>query len=183
MHPRRLLVAVPATLLALAGVLSLAALALPRHVQVQRSAVVQAEPAEIRALLASTAGFQRINPFKAGDPGLIVRPIGPPQGVGAAFDWQGREGTGRQTVVAVEPGRVTMQLDLGPMGRPLQSFLLKPAAGGTRVVWRLEADLGFNPIARAAGLMLDGRLGPHYEQGLRLLAAATTASPIALSSR
>ncbi len=183
MRPRRILVAIPAALLGLVGALSLAALALPRHAQVQRAAFIAATPPEIRALLASTAGFQRINPFLAADPTLAIRPSGPPNGVGAGFAWEGREGNGQQTVVADEPGRVAMRLDLGAMGQPLQSFLLEPAEGGTRVVWRIEADLGFNPLARAAGLLMDGMLGPRYEQGLRRLAEATTIGTVAEAGR
>lgn len=176
---RQVLVTVSLSLLAGVGALALATMALPRHVQVQRSALIAAEPAVVHALVASTAGFQRFNPFLAADPGLAIRPTGPAKGVGAGFAWAGREGSGSQTIVADEASRVVMQLELGAMGRPVQSFLFEPTAGGTRVVWQLDADLGLNPAARMAGLLVDGMLGPRYEEGLHLLARAANERALA----
>jgi Polyketide cyclase / dehydrase and lipid transport len=147
--------------------LGLATLALPRHVHVQRSAVVAAAPEALFALLSSSRGFNRFNPFLEADPQLQISFSGPESGVGAAFAWHSRKNEGSQTIVQTEANHsVQMQLDLGPMGRPIQRFELQATSGGTRVTWHQHADMGYNPIARVIGLTLDGYLGPIYERGL-----------------
>jgi uncharacterized protein YndB with AHSA1/START domain len=152
--------------IALAGLAALP-FALPGHARVERSAIVTAAPDAVYAILSSSAGFDRINPFRDRDADLAVTFFGPASGVGAAFAWTGKDGSGTQTIVAAEPdARVVMQLDLGPLGSPVQSFTLTPAPGGTKVTWALDADLGANPVQRVFGLFLDRMLGSTYEAGL-----------------
>lgn len=143
---------------------------LPAKARVERSAVVAAAPEAVFPLINSSAGFNRFNPFRDRDPNLRISYSGPTEGQGASFSWQGREGSGSQTISSIEDGRrVVMQLDLGAMGRPVQSFTLEPAQSGTRVTWSLDADFGLNPVARVIGLFMDGMLGPIYVLGLENL--------------
>lgn len=145
---------------------------LPARAEVSRSAIVPASPEVIYELLSTSAGFDRINPFRNRDAALAVAFSGPPSGVGASFLWSGKEGSGRQTISAVKPNEeVVMQLDLGQMGAPVQTLRLLPVAGGTQVTWSLEAEFGSNPLAKVFGLVMDGMLGGTYEQGLANLAA------------
>jgi uncharacterized protein YndB with AHSA1/START domain len=155
---------------ALAGMAAFAAFALPGRAQVERTVDIAAPPVRVFALVNSPAGFDRFNPFRADDPALAASVEGPAAGVGATYRWRGKQGAGAQTIVAVEENaRVDMALDLGPMGKPSQSFILTPTPAGTRVTWRTEATFGPNPIARAFGLGMDGMLGPVYERGLSSL--------------
>ncbi|MEM8754902.1 MAG: SRPBCC family protein [Pseudomonadota bacterium] len=157
------------------GLACLAALpyALPGTAVIEREALIDAEPAAIYALLDGAAGFQRINPWRDADPELEITLSGPERGVGSAFAFKGAEGTGAQTVVAVDPGReVVTEIDLGPLGKPVQTFTIAPVGKGARVVWRTEAAFGLNPIGRVIGLFMDGRLGPVYERGLKNIAGA-----------
>ncbi|MEL6793099.1 MAG: SRPBCC family protein [Pseudomonadota bacterium] len=147
--------------------------ALPSAVTVEREAVVGAAPDAVFELLASNAGFQKINPWKDADPELKIALSGPDRGVGSAFSFKGDEGEGVQTITALENGRrIVTEIDLGPMGKPVQTFTIEPAEGGARVVWSTEARFGMNPIGRVFGLFMDGRLGPVYERGLANLANA-----------
>ena len=108
---------------------------------------------------------------------------GPSSGIGSGFSFDGKDGKGTQTIVAMEENRsVTMQIDLGAMGRPVTTFLLEPSSGllepspgATIVTWSTKSDFGMNPIGRVFGLFLDGMLGPDYETGLRKLAQASQA--------
>lgn len=150
-----------------AGACALAAFALPPSARVERSIEIAAPPAAVFAIVNSPAGFDRINPFRAEDPGLKTSYEGPASGKGATLRWQGKQGEGAQTIIASEANaRVDMALDLGDMGKPNQSFVLEPTAAGTRLTWRTEAQFGPNLIARAFGLFMDGMLGPVYERGL-----------------
>jgi uncharacterized protein YndB with AHSA1/START domain len=145
--------------------------ALPAKAHVARSAVIAAPAQDVYAILSTASGFDRINPFRDADPSLAVTFSGPDAGVGASFAWSGKSGSGRQTIVAAEPGsRLAMQLDLGPMGRPMQSFTLEPVAEGTRVTWAIDAELGPNPVKRVFGIFMDRMLGQTYEAGLKNLA-------------
>jgi hypothetical protein len=163
------------TILAYLGVI-LAVLAaglflLPAKAHVERSAVIPADAPSIYPYLSSSAGFDRFNPFKEEDPTTKISFSGPDSGVGSSFRWEAKSGNGSQTIIALEENRsVTMQLDLGPMGQPRQSFTLEPAQGGTRVTWALDADLSGFPVKRVFGLFMDGMLGKKYESGLRKLA-------------
>ncbi|MEM7719185.1 MAG: SRPBCC family protein [Pseudomonadota bacterium] len=160
--------------LCLGGVLALTAstFALPRHVSVERHAIVNAAPDAILTLAASNSGFQSFNPYKTLDPALEIELYGPEAGVGSGFRFQGKDGTGRQTVAEVTANKVVYQIDLGAMGTPAQSIATEETADGTRVTWRVDSDMGFNPAFRVFGLFMDGMMGPTVELGLENLAAA-----------
>lgn len=146
------------------------ALLLPRTVTVERSALIEAAPEQVITLASSSAGFQRFNPYLSADPDLLVEPFGPEAGVGSGFHFDGRDGTGTQTVSSVTANAVTYVIDLGAMGQPTQIISAHPEGTNTRVTWRVESDLGMNPIARVFGLFLDRMLGQTYETGLANLA-------------
>jgi hypothetical protein len=155
------------------ALIAAAPFALPSAVTVEREAVLAADSDVIYDLLASNEGFQTFNPYRDDDPNLAITLMGPDRGVGSVFAFKGDGGTGTQTITAMEPGRaVTMQIDLGAMGQPVQTFTLTPVVNGTKVNWSTEAAFGMNPIGRVIGLFLDGRLGPVYERGLKNLEKA-----------
>jgi hypothetical protein len=142
---------------------------LPRHVVVERTANIKAEPAKIIELAASYEGYQKFNPYKNSDPNLKTEPFGPASGVGSGFKFSSKDGSGTSTVSAVTASAVTYAIDLGSMGKP--TMIISTSADGdkTKVTWRMEADMGMNPIGRVIGLFLDGMMGKTYEQGLKNL--------------
>lgn len=155
------------------ALIAAAPFALPGAVTVEREAILAADSEVIYDLLASNEGFQSFNPYRDDDPNLAITLMGPTRGVGSAFAFEGDGGQGTQTITALDPGRaVTMQIDLGAMGQPVQTFTLTPQSDGTKVTWSTEARFGMNPIGRVFGLFLDGQLGPVYERGLMNLEKA-----------
>jgi hypothetical protein len=40
---------------------------------------------------------------------------------------------------------------------------------GLRIVWFNEGDLGWNPVSRYFGLLMDRMMGPDFEEGLTKL--------------
>lgn len=159
-----------------AGLAALAALtlvALPRHVSVERSAMLEAAPEAVLALAASNKGFQSFNPYKSTDPALKVEMFGPSTGVGSGFHFDGKDGKGSQTVAQISETSVTYVIDLGSMGQPTQFIEAKTEGTGTYVTWRVESDMGFNPVFRVFGLFMDGMMGKTFERGLANLAKAT----------
>ena len=153
--------------------LAAASYALPRHVSVERSAVVAAKPEAVLELASSNSGFQVFNLYKTLDPNLKIDLYGPEAGIGAAFRFEGKGGKGTQTVAEVSADTITYAIDMGAMGQPKQFIRAVPTTNGTDVTWRVESDLGFNPIFRVFGLFMDGMMGPTFEIGLENIAAAT----------
>ncbi|MEL6735660.1 MAG: SRPBCC family protein [Pseudomonadota bacterium] len=163
--------------IAAVALVAVAPFALPGTVEVERSAVVQAQPDAIYKLLSSNSGFQTFNPYKDTDPDLKIELSGPAEGVGSTFRFEGKEGKGTQTITSLETNRVVaMQIDLGAMGKPLQRFTLSPQDGGTKVVWNVTMNFGMNPIGRVMGLFMDGMMGPVYDRGLDNLSKTVTKS-------
>ncbi|MEO0390294.1 MAG: SRPBCC family protein [Pseudomonadota bacterium] len=154
------------------GGLAVATYLLPRHVTVQRSAVVGAAPSDVLSMAASFDGYQRFNPYRSADPELKITPFGPPSGVGSGFAFDGKDGKGTQTVASITDTAVTYAIDMGPMGQPTQVLQATPSAQGSEVTWTMNADMGFNPVFRVFGLFMDGMMGKTLDQGLANLAAA-----------
>ncbi len=150
---------------------------LPSSKTVERSAVIEAPAEKVFALVSSNEGFQTFNPYKVNDENLKITMHGPSHGIGSGFAFDGKDGKGTQTIVAMEENKsVTMQIDLGAMGKPVTEFRLTPQGGKTEVTWSTKSDFGFNPIGRVVGLFLDGMLGPVYELGLEELNKAAQAA-------
>ena len=159
-----------------AGTTAGAIMLLPSSKTVERRTIVNAEPARIYQLLKSNRGFQTFNPYRDSDPSLHIDLFGPAEGVGSAFSFKGKEGRGTQTITALEHNKsVTMQIDLGAMGKPVQHFELREVDGGTEVRWATTSDFGINPVGRIFGVFLDRMLGKTYERGLDNLAQAVAA--------
>lgn len=159
------------TIAAILAAIALVALLLPRKVVVTRRADVALSPEDVIARVASTEGFQTFNPYCTTDPELKITPFGPASGVGSGFRFEGKEGKGTQTVTDVTVTSVTQLIDLGVMGKPVQTIEAKATDTGARVTWTVTSDMGFNPVFRIFGLFMDRMLGKTYELGLKNMAA------------
>ena len=159
------------TILAVIAAIILIAFLLPRKVVVTRQAEVALSPEDIIARVASTEGFQTFNPYCTTDPQLKITPFGPANGVGSGFRFEGKEGKGTQTVTEVTATGVTHLIDLGAMGKPVQTIDAKAAGAGSIVTWTVTSDMGYNPVFRIFGLFMDRMLGKIYELGLKNMAA------------
>lgn len=159
-----------------AGVIALllaGTMLLPRTVHIERQAKMDSSMADVIALAASNEGYQQFNPYLTADPNLKISTFGPDSGVGSGFNFDGKDGTGSQTVASVTDDTVHYNIDLGSMGQPTQTLHVDEIAGGVSVTWSMDADLGYNPIARVFGLFMDGMIGKTLEQGLVNLETAT----------
>jgi effector-binding domain-containing protein len=166
-----------------AGIIALLLLVgflLPRQAQVERRIVIERPASLVFATLNSFQRFAQWSPWHMLDPNMRTTLTGPRSGVGAKYSWQGNDkvGQGTQTIAAArENAEVVTDLDFGDMGLARARFLLTPAKNGTEVTWRFESDLGFNPIGRYFGLMLDRWIGADYQRGLQRLKALVEQLP------
>ncbi len=170
--------------IAIIGVVAIAivvAFILPRHAIVARSVEIAAPPSAVFALVGDLRRFGEWSPWTDIDPETVYTFTGPIDGVGQTLNWESgdkRVGSGSMSITAIEPDtRVDMEVMFVEAGTALASVRLEPAGAGTTVTWGLDTDLGFNPIARYFGMMMDGMVGPDYEKGLARLKAAAEAPP------
>ena len=161
---------------------------LPRIVPVERKVVINAGPEKIYSHIANLEEWQKWNPWGAKDPSMKLSYGDKTVGEGASYSWESEsQGSGTMTITkVVEPTRVETALDFGAQGKAKAHFDLKSVGENqTEVVWHMDADMGNNPIGRVFGTMMDGMIGPDFEDGLRRLkelsesedAAASQPSP------
>ena len=170
--------------IAIIGVVAVAivvAFILPRHAIVTRSVEIAAPPSAVFPLVGDLRRFNEWSPWADIDPETVYTFTGPIDGVGQTLNWESddkRVGAGSMSIAAIEPdSRVDMEIVFGEEGSALASLVLEPAGAGTKVTWGLDTDLGFNPIGRYFGMMMDGMVGPDYEKGLARLKAVAEAPP------
>lgn len=166
------------SILALALLLVLVAYALPDRHLVERQKVIAASPAQLWPLLASPQQWARWSPWFVRDPQMRVSHDGPESGLGAQWSWDSAVlGRGRLRFDEAQPPNrlgytvLFAGLESGARGE----FRLEPVAGGTRVTWTLESQVGANVLLRWLSLLNDYRLGRDFALGLERLAA--TAPP------
>lgn len=156
-------------------VLVLAAYALPDRHLVERQKVIAATPARLWPLLASPRQWMRWSPWPVRDPQMRIGYDGPESGLGAQWSWDSAVlGQGRMRFDDVQmPTRLgyTVSFDRLRSGARGE-FRLEPVAGGTRVTWTLESQVGPNALLRWLSLVVDARLGRDFDQGLERLAVA-----------
>ncbi|HET7717959.1 MAG TPA: SRPBCC family protein [Bauldia sp.] len=154
---------------------------LPRHAVVARSTEVAAPPSAVFAIVSDLRRFNEWSPWADIDPETVYTFTGPIDGVGQTLNWESsdeRVGAGSMSIAGLEPDRrVDLAIDFGDRGTALASLVLDAAGPGTKVTWNFDSDLGFNPIARYFGMMMDGMIGPDYEKGLARLKAVAEAPP------
>ena len=154
-------------------VMATVAFALPKTVFVQRSIAINAPEQDIFPYLNDFRKINQWSPWAARDPDMRFDFSGQPEGVGARMQWssdQGNVGEGAQEIVESEPGKlVVVKIDFDQQSSASARYELRPAGAGTRLTWRLNADVGNNPIERWTGLLFDRRVGKDFEQGLARL--------------
>lgn len=152
------------------GLLAVCGFLLPRQVHVERSAVIEAPPSTVFALLNGYKMFNKWSPWYALDPQAKYTYEGPDFGVGAKMTWVGDPKTvesGSQEIIESRHAElVRARLDFGGGGTGTYAFALAPEGSGTKVTWAFDTDLGMNPMSRYFGLMFDDMIGKDYDKGL-----------------
>lgn len=143
---------------------------LPQNVKVARSVVVETSPEHVFSLLSTYETFNSWSPWAKRDPNTKYTFEGPSHGVGARMRWESDHpnvGNGMQEITAIVPNeRIEVFLDFGDMGQSDAYYLIKDHADGAQLTWGFSTDMGYNPISRYMGLMMDTWIGADYEQGL-----------------
>lgn len=141
---------------------------------VTRSMVVNAPPAKVYALVVDPREWKKWTVWNRRDPAMQITYSGPPSGTGAGWAWKSKsEGDGSMSFTAAEPERrLAYDLYFPDFGTTSQGDLhFAPEAGGTRVTWAMNGDMGRNPLFRWFALFADSMVGKDFEAGLANLKA------------
>lgn len=148
---------------------------LPSGQYVERSTVVNADPANVFVLVSDYREFNKWSPWAAYDAEARYEYSGPIAGVGAKMAWFSEHpnvGNGVQETVEFQAGTmVKNRLSFDGFDTPsYATFTLESVDGGTRVTWSFDANLD-TFLGRYMGLMMDKWVGGDYERGLAHLKA------------
>lgn len=154
-------------------VLLLGSMLLPSKVHVERKLVINAPAAKIFPQVNSLKNWRNWDPWSKRDPNMVNEYSGPEAGVGNKNVWKSEHkqvGNGAQWITeSVENEKIVSQLDFGQGEPPTGTFTFAPEGEGTKVVWSIDMDMGMSPMGKIFGLMMDGMIGPDFEQGLKNL--------------
>jgi uncharacterized protein YndB with AHSA1/START domain len=155
-------------------VITLAIMSPKSHLE--RSVVINAQPASVYEELVSFKNVNSWSPWFKMDPKMKHSFEGPPSGVGAKMSWDSENpevGKGSQWIVETEENkRVKSGMNFDGMdGNFVAEFILEPTPEGTKVTWTYDGDVSNTSTANAAmgkffGAFMDSMLGPSLEQGL-----------------
>jgi hypothetical protein len=159
-------------LCALAVILVGVALALPGHVTITRSVVINAPEYVVFPYLNNVHRFGDWSPWASRDPQLTVSYSGPDQGNGAKIEWTSGKasvGTGSMEITESNPSRhIDLAVDFNGLDGT-SYYDIAPSGSGSKVTWGMSYDSGTSPLKRWKGLMLDRYLGAEFRDGLAKL--------------
>jgi uncharacterized protein YndB with AHSA1/START domain len=169
MHPiMRLILGLCALALIMLGV----AFALPGHVTIARSVVINAPESVVFPYLNDLHRFGDWSPWAARDPQLTVTYSGADQGKGAKVEWASDKpsvGAGSMEITESDPNR---HIDLSVSFNGLDGtsyYDVGPSGSGSKVTWGFGYESGTSPLKRWKALMLDRYVGAEYRDALAKL--------------
>jgi hypothetical protein len=170
------LLTIAAVVVVLVAVVLALAARRPSTFRYQRSTVIQAPAEDIFGIITDFRNWDSWSPWSARDPHMKRSISGPPQGVGAAYEWNGNRQVGEGRIEIVEtapPSRVVMKLDfLRPFAcHNTVEFTLDDEGGATRVTWALSGPEIFFGKVLGLFLNMDRMVGRDFETGLASLKA------------
>ena len=140
---------------------------LPSHVEIKRSTVIHATPAEVGPWISDLKHWVDWSAWsKEMDPTVVYTYTD------SSMTWTGEKmGTGTLTITKSEPNvGIWYGIDFnhGSMSS-VGSILTQGVPEGTEVIWQDTMDLGKNPVNRYFGLLMNSVVGADFEQGLAKL--------------
>jgi effector-binding domain-containing protein len=155
---------------------------LPGKVQVERSLLISAKPESLFEQVNTPKHWKKWSPWLQSDTSMVLSYSGPEKGAGAILNWQSKDtdiGKGKVHIISVTLyDSLLVILDFGDSGKTSCIFLFEEIDNGTMVTWRLESDLGLNPVSRWIGLFTERIVAPDLETGLMNLNRLASANKL-----
>lgn len=162
-------------LLVIAGLaiaLVLIGFALPSKYSVSRSIDIKAPMIKVYPLVYDPKAWARWSVWNQRDPGMKITYSGAPAGVGAKWSWESKsEGSGSMEMTRADFDKlIAYKIKFADFDGVFDGRLeFAPTAGGVKVTWIADGDVGSNPLMHYFALMMDRMLGPDFEGGLKNL--------------
>lgn len=159
-------------LLVLIAILVLVAYLLPGTYKVERSTLIKGDREMVFSMVCDYENWELWTPWGSEmDSTLIIENIGNCE-VGAVHKWDGKEmGKGEMKIIELIPGEMIIW-EMGFEGcsqKMITGITFEPEGDDWLVTWSAEGELGYNPLYRYYGLMIDSDLGMEYKNGLQNL--------------
>ena len=145
---------------------------LPGSYKVERSTLIKADRGMVFNMVCDFDNMELWTPWSLDmDTTVVFENIGSCE-VGAVHKWDGEEmGKGKMMITELISGeKIVWELGFeGYSQKMLAGMTFEPEGDEWLVTWTASGDLGYNPIYRYYGLMIDSDLGLDYENGLENL--------------
>lgn len=164
-------------IVAVAIIIALIGMSMPRVVHVSRSLSMAATPTKIYNQIIDLEKFTHWSPWADRDPDM-TQELNGVVGVGGKMSWAGNKQVGQGTMEIIEvekPSSVTLSLDFGNMGTATAYWTIEKEGKASKATWAIDADMGAGPIGRLMGPMMDKWVGADYEKGLENLKSVVEA--------
>lgn len=159
-------------LLVIVALLVLVAYLLPKTYYVERSTLIKGDNDMIFSMTCDFNNWDFWSPWSYDDDSTcVIENIGKCE-VGAVQKWDGVEmGKGMMKITELIPGeKIGWEMTFEGYSHVMYIDMTFTPEGDDWVIsWSAKGDLGYNPLFRYYGLMVDSDLGPDYEQGLENL--------------
>ena len=143
---------------------------LPKDYAVTRSAVIEAKPATIHALVGDLERWPEWTPWKEADPSVEVTLGEKTTGVGASQTWTSKDGRGSLTFTQWDP-KTGIAYDMAfEQYTSSATMRYEPQGEATKVTWRMEGRMD-GVVGGYFVLLMDGVVGDMFEKGLARLKA------------
>jgi hypothetical protein len=160
-------------LVAIIVLLSAIGFLLPAQCRVERTVTVRAKSEDVFSYLQTLKKWPEWTAWNLQRyPDMKTTFSGPEAGVGATYNWEGKDvGVGSIKITNADPNKgVTYDLEFD-QGTFLAKGEIKmePSGDNVKLTWANESELGWNPVNRYFGLLMDRFMGPDLEAGLNSL--------------
>lgn len=143
---------------------------LPGKVHVERSLLISATSESLFEKVNTLKHWKKWSPWLLPDTSMALLYTGPEKGVGATLNWNSKINNrlkGNAIIISSTPcDSLLVILDFGESGKTSCTFRFDENDKGTNVTWRLDSDVGMNPVSRWMGLFINRMVGPDLETGL-----------------
>lgn len=167
-----------ACLVGLLGAVLFYASTKPNECNFSRSIHILAPPGKIFPMIDDPRAMNGWNPFVKADPNIKLSYSGPPNGVGATNDFDGKVGAGRAEIIESSPSsKVILALR---MDRPMKcenrvEFTIVPNGNGSDVTWAMSGKQPFMGKLFSVFVNAEKMVSGAFETGLADLKARAEA--------
>lgn len=145
---------------------------LPSTYHVERSILIKGNGDMIFGMVCDFNNWDYWTPWSIKDDTTATEEIIGNCEIGAVNRWDGEEmGKGEMIITKLVPQRM-LSWDLkfeGVSQKMIVGMTFEPEGGDWVLTWTADGELGYNPLFRYYGLMIDSKLGADYEKGLQQL--------------